>query len=396
MPSQSRFTGSSRPLAEAANVGIGRALSGVCDTSYSSPVLSEIASTAPSRARSPVTPHQITIEHPARTEDGSPPAKELAAAHSPSGDLTLCLPPALDGIGLIGGALGLAAQRGGLITRVQFLSPRAVSDDELGGLREFVQTQLLEGVGEGGIKVGETLVRVGLVDERPGKASQKAMKISPKARPVLAKAAERGDLGAVQKALLLGESPDTRDKHGQTALSVACREQQEAIVRALLKGGADVDGQWETASNTPLGQASTVGSLAIVELLISAGAGPDVRAAERDPLAAGLTPLGWACNRGHEAVVERLLAAGADPNIQDDEGQTALHLLGPKYTALLDRLLEAGANPSLANQQGRDAAQEALLQATAFEDPQFGDPEMVAAHREKAARLLKATGQWSR
>lgn len=334
-----------------------------------------------------MTPHEITIEHPALAEGAALPAMDLAKAHSPEGDLTLYLPEALDDIGLVGGALGLAAVRGRLVSRVRFLSPRELSAAELEALREYVAAQLLDGIGEAGLEVADTHVAVGLVGGRPGSAKQKPVKVGPNPRPKLVGAVEKGDLAAAQRALVMGEDPDSMDRWSQTVLAIASRDNKLPIVQALLRASADPDGQWERASNTPLTQAATTGALEVVRTLLEAGAGVNVRPKKRNAVSPDLTPLGWAANRGHLAVARLLLDAGADPNARDERGRTPLHMLRPSALELGELLVARGADLRLSDDEGRDAIAEALHQAEAFEDPRWGDPEAAAAHRAKGAQL---------
>lgn len=53
------------------------------------------------------------------------------------------------------------------------------------------------------------------------------------------KAAGRGDLALVQRALDGGMAADTADNHGNTALMIACARGRREVARALLSAGAD-------------------------------------------------------------------------------------------------------------------------------------------------------------
>lgn len=71
---------------------------------------------------------------------------------------------------------------------------------------------------------------------------------------------------------------------------------------------------------TALHWAATYGHEAVMRLLLKKGA--DVQTKDKD----GWTALHWAAEYGHEAVMRLLLEKGADIQIKDKYGQTALHL----------------------------------------------------------------------
>jgi ankyrin repeat protein len=109
-----------------------------------------------------------------------------------------------------------------------------------------------------------------------------------------------------------------------------------AAVRALLEGGAAVDGL-DAQGWTPLMQAVFAGHLDTIRALIQRGA--DVNRKDR----AGWTPLMEAASKGHREAVIILLASGADVKAKSGKGWTALKA-APKGDAELVRLLkQAGA-----------------------------------------------------
>ncbi|MCC7494845.1 MAG: ankyrin repeat domain-containing protein [Fimbriimonadaceae bacterium] len=111
--------------------------------------------------------------------------------------------------------------------------------------------------------------------------------MDPTARDML-KAAKSGDAGRVQE--LLAADPallEARDKDGSTPLHCAAWKGHLAVVEVLLAAGAEVAAvnQNEHWGSTPLHAAAHANQAAIASCLIAAGA--DVNA--RD--AAGQTPL---------------------------------------------------------------------------------------------------------
>ncbi|MDO9237140.1 MAG: ankyrin repeat domain-containing protein [Aquabacterium sp.] len=108
-------------------------------------------------------------------------------------------------------------------------------------------------------------------------------------------------------ALLKQQQPDLnrRDESGLTPLSMAARAGQLALVREMIRQGADVD-QIGAGGATPLGAAALAGHELVVRDLLLQGARVDV------PGASGQLPLHLACAAGHTRVVAMLVAQGAD------------------------------------------------------------------------------------
>jgi ankyrin repeat protein len=92
-------------------------------------------------------------------------------------------------------------------------------------------------------------------------------------------------------------------------------------VRLLISRGADLA---QVARNPmrvqPLNAAVAGRSLAVVRLLVDAGAPIDPRQQE------GWTPLHGAVHQGNLEMTKYLLAHGADPKLQNDKGKNALGL----------------------------------------------------------------------
>ena len=97
----------------------------------------------------------------------------------------------------------------------------------------------------------------------------------------------------------------------------AARQQDAALVRALLTEGVSVDAT-QLGGYTALHWAAQWDDEAIADMLIANDA--DVNAADQY----GVTPLALACVNGSAAMVKRLLDARADPDATQDTGETAL------------------------------------------------------------------------
>ena len=101
-----------------------------------------------------------------------------------------------------------------------------------------------------------------------------------------------------------------------------------------------IPGLWikSEAMCTPLQLAIAVGHPNIVNVLLAAGANPNL--ADRW----GNTPLIWAADRQQTAIAHRLLQAKADPTAQSNDGATALHWAARSGNqAIAQKLLTLGA-----------------------------------------------------
>ena len=110
--------------------------------------------------------------------------------------------------------------------------------------------------------------------------------------------------------------------------------------------------------STALMEAALAGHKEIVELLLKAGADPNIIDPSRmndcelsivDKIFKnGDTALMWAIQRGHKEIAGLLLNAKADPNIQDLCGNTALILAAKHgHTETVELLLNKGAKPNI-------------------------------------------------
>ncbi|XP_061636359.1 cyclin-dependent kinase 4 inhibitor C isoform X2 [Phyllopteryx taeniolatus] len=126
-------------------------------------------------------------------------------------------------------------------------------------------------------------------------------------------------------------------------------------VLLLLQNGAAVNGL-NTFKRTAL-QVVKVGSTAVVEALLEAGADPNLR----DPVL-GLTVTHDAAREGFADTLRALLAHGADANLADVRGKLPLHSAAKRGRVDAVRvLLGATADPLKVNRDGQTAEQLALL-----------------------------------
>jgi ankyrin repeat protein len=143
-----------------------------------------------------------------------------------------------------------------------------------------------------------------------------------------------GDVLAVQALLEQGISPDAGDIYSGFALSYAAGQGDLVMMQLLLDRGATVD---ITADEgyTPLMEAILHQETAAVQLLLEHNANPNL-------LAAGMTGLGAAVTTGNVALVRLLLAAGADVH-QPSQGQDLLELAKQQSNPELVDLIQTAA-----------------------------------------------------
>ena len=126
---------------------------------------------------------------------------------------------------------------------------------------------------------------------------------------------------------------NTRNRNGETALSLAAYRGKLHFVQRLVDSGADVD----LYGWPPLIYAAFNGHTAVAEYLLKKGA--EVNATTEN----GSTALLFAARFGHIEVVELLLLNKADPNIANERGATAIDwALKTDNTDIADLLRKAG------------------------------------------------------
>ena len=105
-----------------------------------------------------------------------------------------------------------------------------------------------------------------------------------------------------------------RNKHGETAASIAAYTGKLAYVKKLVEAGAEVNYYgWP-----PLAYAAYNGHLDIVDYLIKRGAEVNAKTGN------GSTALFFASRFGHIDVVHLLLKNQADPTVENENGETAV------------------------------------------------------------------------
>ncbi|XP_066107655.1 NF-kappa-B inhibitor epsilon [Saccopteryx bilineata] len=177
--------------------------------------------------------------------------------------------------------------------------------------------------------------------------------------------------GTVRALVRKGASRTLQDRHGDTALHVACQRQHLACARCLLEGqpepgrgpplsldlqlqnwqglaclhiatlqrnqplmellienGADIDVQEGTSGKTALHLAVETQERGLVQFLLQAGARVDAR------MLNGCTPLHLAAGRGLKGISSTLCEAGADSLLRNVEDETPQDLTEDPFTLL--------------------------------------------------------------
>ncbi|MCS3940333.1 ankyrin repeat protein [Salinibacter ruber] len=109
------------------------------------------------------------------------------------------------------------------------------------------------------------------------------------------------------------------DRNGWSPLHKSAQERDAAVAQLLLDAGADPDISADADdAPAPLHHAAVSGAAEVAEALIAAGADVDKTSTK------GIRPLHTAAERGDPAFAKVLLDAGADPTATDEEGDTPI------------------------------------------------------------------------
>ena len=190
-------------------------------------------------------------------------------------------------------------------------------------------------------------------------------------------AAQRGDMSALQQALIARSDVNARDPQGRTPLHVATFAKRRDAIRVLAKAGADF-GALENDRYDAVTIASVANDEETLRLLLSLGASAKLTTSRYDG-----TALIAAAHLGHDGVVRQLIAAGAPLDHVNNLHWTALIesiVLGDggrRHVESLRALVEAGASTKLTDREGRTPL--ALAQSRGY-------AEMVRILQQAGAR----------
>ena len=193
-------------------------------------------------------------------------------------------------------------------------------------------------------------------------------------------AARQGDLAEVNRYIVAGMKPDTRDDQQRTALMLAAGEGERTVVLHLLLAGAEpnarqtgfqhhqtalyhsIQGGYDDVSAMlllaggnpegydykvpgPLHWATEYGRPDVVRLLLNL---PGSKRVHPDSMGYGnTTPLHVAVRIGRREIVDLLLAAGAGPNTPNMDFSVSLnYAVLWEHEDIVKKLLDAGADPN--------------------------------------------------
>ncbi|XP_029847057.3 histone-lysine N-methyltransferase EHMT2 isoform X2 [Ixodes scapularis] len=186
-----------------------------------------------------------------------------------------------------------------------------------------------------------------------GVRAEKPTNIRPTSKTLFT-ASKTGELERALQDIVSGVDVNVahEDQNGATALHAAAAAGHLAIVHLLIQAGAQVESQ-DAQLYTPLMRAVDARRISVVHYLLKVGADPKAKGEDGMTclhLAArcgsldvcniflgldifpinvqddgGWTPLVWASEHRRVEIVRLLLSKGADPNIRDGEENTALH-----------------------------------------------------------------------
>ena len=190
----------------------------------------------------------------------------------------------------------------------------------------------------------------------------------------LALAALNGSAGMIEGLLEAGADPNRPNPEGETPLMTAARTGNRLALTVLLEHGADVDAVEAWRGQTALMWAVAQNQGDAVDVLLRAGADPNVRSS------GGFTPILFAAREGYLDVIDALVRAGANvDDVVPSSGMSALVM--SVYNAHYDfakALLAAGANPDAA-----DNGWSALHQVVWTRRPNLGrNPPFPVPHGE--------------
>ena len=172
--------------------------------------------------------------------------------------------------------------------------------------------------------------------------------------PKLIAAIMDADAKLVRTLLDEGADPNAVGEDGSSALALAAYKDPQ-FVQLLLEHGADINSTSGPMIATALAFAIYWDQPASAEILIKAGADPNIA----DFI--GETPLFRAAEKHDVDLARLLLSAGADPNVQGQDGKTAIRAaISTGDVEMIKTLLDAGAKVDVRDNRGETPLERAI------------------------------------
>ena len=146
-------------------------------------------------------------------------------------------------------------------------------------------------------------------------------------------AARAGELPAIKDYLARGESPEVRDKKGQTPLMIAVQAGALEMVEIIVVATKFVDTK-DNQGNTALGLATLHGYPGIAKVMLAAGASPNVQNRQ------GMTPLMLAAKEARLVILEMMAEHRPDFTLRDYTGRGPLGWARQGRDSRIIRLLQ--------------------------------------------------------
>jgi ankyrin repeat protein len=171
----------------------------------------------------------------------------------------------------------------------------------------------------------------------------------------LLEASRTGDAAMMALLLKSGADPAKANPDGETPLMAASRSGSVPAVRLILDRKVDVNATETVQKTTALMRASAEGHGDVVDVLLKAGADPNLqarvteitqRSMNSDHPTGGFTALMWAARNGSEDTVRRLAEGGADLKLKNGDGASAamIAIYNDRFD-MAATLVELGSDP---------------------------------------------------
>ncbi|MEM6793036.1 MAG: ankyrin repeat domain-containing protein [Acidobacteriota bacterium] len=192
-------------------------------------------------------------------------------------------------------------------------------------------------------------------------------------------------LGRAESARALvesgGVSVSARDSTGALPLHWTCYQPQADLVDLLVPAGDDAP--LDERGETPLMKCARLDNVAVARVLLKRGVGGVHARNER-----GRSALHLAADQASLELVELLVAAGADPDLRDGDGRTARHTAAKRGDLGIVRALSPDREKGAANGEGNYPAAEAAIHGRSGAFEWLFEPERVRERNVYGQSLL--------